>query len=121
LPHAVSNDNPYSESMFETLKYRPSYPDQAFADLAAARRWGDGFVDWYNNEHRHSAVRFVTPGQRHAGQDQPLLRRRKVVYEAAKARHPHRWSGMTRNWTPVRVVHLNPAKSANNDSHRRAA
>lgn len=118
---AVSNDNPYSESMFKTLKYRPSYPDQAFADLVAARKWVGGFVDWYNNEHRHSAIRFVTPAQRHAGQDQPLLRRRKVVYEAAKARHPQRWSGATRNCEPVRVVHLNPAKSANNDSHRRAA
>ncbi len=118
---SVSNDNPYSESLFKTLKYRPSYPDQAFADLAAARKWVGGFVEWYNNEHRHSAICFVTPGQRHAGQDQPLLRRRKVVYEAAKARHPQRWSGATRNCEPVRVVHLNPAKSANNDSHRRAA
>jgi putative transposase len=118
---SVSNDNPYSESMFKTLKYHPSYPGQAFADLAAARKWVGNFVNWYNNEHRHSAIRFVTPGQRHAGQDQPLLRRRNVVYEAAKARHPQRWSGTTRNWTPVRVVHLNPAKSANNDSHRRAA
>ena len=118
---SVSNDNPYSESLFKTLKYHPSYPGQAFADLAAARKWVGNFVNWYNNEHRHSAIRFVTPGQRHAGEDQPLLRRRKVVYEAAKARHPQRWSGTTRNWVPVRVVHLNPAKSANNDSHRRAA
>ena len=118
---SVSNDNPYSESLFKTLKYRPSYPSQAFVDLAAARKWVGSFVDWYNNEHRHSAIRFVTPGQRHANQDQPLLRRRKVIYEAAKARYPQRWSGTTRNWTPVRVVHLNPAKSANSDSHRRAA
>lgn len=118
---SVSNDNPYSESLFKTLKYRPGYPSQAFEDLLAARRWVSGFVDWYNNEHRHSAIRFVTPTQRHAGQEQPLLRRRKIVYEAAKARNPQRWSGATRNWTPVRVVHLNPAKSANNDSHRRAA
>jgi putative transposase len=118
---SVSNDNPYSESMFKTLKYHPSYPGQAFADLAAARKWVGNFVNWYNNEHRHSAIRFVTPAQRHAGEDQPLLRRRKVVYEAAKARQPQRWSGTTRNWAPVRVVHLNPAKSANNDGHRRAA
>jgi transposase InsO family protein len=118
---SVSNDNPYSESLFKTLKYRPGYPSQAFADLAAARKWVASFVNWYNNDHRHSAIRFVTPAQRHAGHDQPLLRRRKVVYEAARARHPQRWSGTTRNWLPVRVVHLNPAKSANNDSHRRAA
>ncbi len=118
---AVSNDNPYSESLFKTLKYRPGYPGQTFGELANARTWVTQFADWYNNEHRHSAIRFVTPAQRHAGLDQALLDRRKAVYEAAKARHPHRWSGTTRNWEPVRVVHLNPAKKANYDSHRRAA
>ena len=117
---SVSNDNPYSESLFKTLKYRPEYPSQAFADLIEARRWVTGFADWYNKEHLHSAIRFVTPTQRHAGEDQPLLRRRQMVYEAAKARHPQRWSGPTRNWTPVQEVHLNPANTANNDSHRRA-
>lgn len=118
---SVSNDNPYSESLFKTLKYRPGYPGQAFGDLTLARKWVGRFVDWYNNEHRHSAIRFITPAQRHASHDQVLLRRRTIVYEAAKARHPRRWSGATRNWDPVPVVHLNPAKSANNDSHRRAA
>lgn len=118
---AVSNDNPYSESLFKTLKYRPGYPEKTFSELFDARRWVTQFADWYNNEHRHSAIRFVTPAQRHAGKDHDLLRRREAVYEAAKARHPGRWSGETRNWEPVRVVHLNPAKSANNDSHRRAA
>ncbi len=118
---SVSNDNPYSESLFKTLKYRPGYPSHAFADLSDARKWVTGFVDWCNKEHLHSAIRFVTPAQRHAGQDQPLLRRRKMVYEAAKARHPQRWSGPTRNWTPIQAVHLNPANTANNDSKRRAA
>lgn len=118
---SVSNDNPYSESLFKTLKYRPDYPGKAFADLVDARRWVGHFVDWYNNEHRHSAIQFVTPEQRHAGQDRQLLDRRKAVYEAAKARHPKRWSSTTRNWAPVHIVHLNPAKSANNDSQRRAA
>jgi putative transposase len=66
---AVSNDNPYSESLFKTLKYRPEYPLQAFADLAAARQWVTGLVSWYNHEHRHSAIRFVTPAQCHAGLD----------------------------------------------------
>ncbi len=117
---SVSNDNPYSESLFKTMKYRPGYPDQAFADLVEARKWVASFVDWYNKEHRHSAIQFVTPSQRHAGQDQPLLRRRKIVYEAAKVRHPERWSRSTRNWTPIEVVHLNPANTANNDSNRRA-
>jgi len=118
---SVSNDNPYSESLFKTLKYRPGYPDQAFAHLGAARRWVAGFVDWYNHEHLHSAIRFVTPAQRHAGKDQPTLRRREMVYEAARARNPQRWSGHVRNWRPIAEVNLNPAKSANNDSHRRAA
>ena len=118
---SVSNDNPYSESLFKTLKYRPSYAEKTFSELVDARRWVTQFTDWYNNEHRHSAIRFVTPAQRHAGKDDELLRRREAVYEAAKAVHPERWSGETRNWKPVRVVHLNPAKSANYDSHRRAA
>jgi transposase InsO family protein len=118
---AVSNDNPYSESLFKTLKYRPGYPEKTFSELVDARRWVTQFTDWYNNEHRHSAISFVTPGQRHAGQDHALLLQREAVYAAAQARNPERWSGETRNWNPVRVVHLNPAKSATNDSHRRAA
>ena len=105
---AVSNDNPYSESLFKTLKYRPSYPSRAFESLLAARLWVEAFVHWYNDEHRHSAIRFVTPGQRHAGQDTALLSKRVDVYEAAKAKHPERWSGPTRNWQPVCIVHLNP-------------
>ena len=71
------------------------------------------FVHWYNHEHRHSAVRFVTPDERHADQDTALLAKRVEVYEAAKAKHPQRWSGSTRNWEPVRVVHLNPDQQVN--------
>jgi len=110
---AVSNDNPYSESLFKTLKYRPDYPARAFENLFAARQWVGTFVRWYNHEHRHSAVRFVTPEERHAGQDTALLAKRAEVYEAAKAKHPQRWSGSTRNWEPVRVVHLNPDQQTN--------
>jgi putative transposase len=105
---AVSNDNPYSESLFKTLKYRPTYPRQSFEDIIAARQWVSAFVHWYNHEHRHSAIRFVTPAERHAGLDAALLHQRINVYEAAKERHPERWSGATRNWQPIRVVHLNP-------------
>lgn len=105
---AVSNDNPYSESLFKTLKYRPDYPGRAFESLFVARQWVGGFVHWYNHEHCHSAIRFVTPHQRHAGQDSVVLAKRVDVYEAAKAKHPQRWSGPTRNWQPVQVVHLNP-------------
>lgn len=105
---AVSNDNAYSESLFKTMKYRSNYPGKAFKDLAGARQWVDGFVQWYNHEHRHSAIGFVTPAQRHAGKDAALLSKRTAVYEAAKARYPARWSGATRNWQPVLVVRLNP-------------
>jgi putative transposase len=105
---AVSNDNPYSESLFRTLKYRPAYPSQCFESLSVARQWVADFVHWYNHEHRHSAIGFVTPAQRHAGLDAALLRNRTIVYEAAKRRCPRRWSGATRNWQPIQVVHLNP-------------
>jgi transposase InsO family protein len=108
---AVSNDNPFSESLFKTLKYRPNYPTQAFADLSAARRWVADFVDWYNHHHRHSAIRFVTPAQRHAGLDTAILAQRAATYAAAKARHPQRWTQHTRNWTPIPLVWLNPKNS----------
>lgn len=108
---AVSNDNPYSESQFKTLKYHPTYPRKPFADLTQARRWVEGFVRWYNNEHRHSGISFVTPAQRHAGLDAELLKQREEVYAKARARNPKRWSGGTRNWSRINVVHLNPSKS----------
>ena len=109
---SVSNDNPYSEALFRTMKYRPAYPSRPFEDLLAARQWVGRFVRWYNEEHRHSAISFVTPAQRHAGQDVTLLQQRTKVYEAAKAKNPERWSGATRDWQRVAVVHLNPEKAA---------
>ena len=105
---AVSNDNPYSESLFKTLKYRPDYPQKAFTDLAHARNWVTRFVRWYNTEHRHSTIQFVTPAQRHAGLDVTLLQARHAVYQAARAANPHRWTGPTRDWSPVTEVRLNP-------------
>jgi len=109
---AVSNDNPFSESLFKTLKYRSTYPQRPFENLLAARQWVGTFATWYNDEHRHSAIGFVTPAQRHEGLDTALLRQRVEVYEAAKKRHPERWSGTTRNWQPVGAVHLNPDQHA---------
>ena len=108
---AVSNDNPYSEALFKTLKYRSEYPNKPFATLSAARQWVAGFVSWYNDEHLHSAIKFVTPTQRHAGEDTAILAKREQVYRAAKARQPQRWSGKTRNWEPIKKVLLNPDKS----------
>ena len=107
---SVSDDNPYSESMFRTLKYTPAYPSKPFESIDAARQWVHSFVQWYNDEHRHSAIRYVTPNQRHRGEDSELLERRKAVYEAARLQNPKRWSGKTRNWNPVEEVWLNPPK-----------
>ena len=107
---SVSNDNPYSESLFRTLKYRPEYPEDVFSNLHGARTWVRWFVDWYNNEHLHSSIQFVTPAQRHAGHDADILAHREQVYRCAKAQHPQRWSGDIRNWKPVGDVHLNPQK-----------
>ena len=106
-PH-VSDDNPYSEALFRTLKYCPEYPTKPFVDVAAARRWVLRFVSWYNGTHLHSGVRFVTPDDRHAGKDVAILAQRVEVYEAARAKNPARWTKSTRNWTPVDEVYLNP-------------
>src|SRR5690606_19384171 len=88
----VSDDNPYSEALFRTLKYRPSFPRRPFVDLAEARQWVDRFVLWYNTQHLHSAIRFVTPDARHFGHDTAQLAKRRKVYEAAKAKYPERWT-----------------------------
>lgn len=120
---SVSNDNPYSESLFRTLKYRPHYPEHRFADLDDARDWVEGFVRWYNHEHLHSGIRFVTPADRHAGKDEQILARRHQVYQEAKRRHPERWSGKTRNWSAVREVALNKINTGKQDTNefRKAA
>jgi putative transposase len=107
---SVSNDNPYSEALFRTLKYRPENPNRPFSDLADARAFADLLVHWYNHDHRHSAISFVTPAERHDGLDQQLLDQRHALYQAARAKHPARWSGNTRNWTRRTRVHLNPEK-----------
>jgi len=106
----VSNDNAYSESLFRTCKYHPAFPVAGFADLTDARKWVGQFVYWYNEQHRHSEIRYVTPAQRHAGQDHAILARRHALYQIARAQHPARWSGNTRNWQPVGSVWLNPEK-----------
>lgn len=106
----VSNDNAFAESLFRTLKYCPAWPSQGFETLVAARTWMLGFVDWYNNRHCHSALKFVTPDQRHRGEDSQLLNARRRVYESAKRRHPERWSGEIRDWTMVGPTTLNPER-----------
>ena len=105
----VSDDNPYSEALFRTVKYVPAYPG-CFASLPEARAYMETFVHWYNHTHYHSGIKFVTPVQRHGGEDKCILARRHAVCAQAKARHPERWSGKTRNWDHIDVVLLNPEK-----------
>jgi transposase InsO family protein len=108
----VSDDNAFAEALFRTAKYRPEFPLKGFADLDAARQWAMRFVQWYNHEHRHSGIRYVTPAQRHVRQDGPVLVGRHGLYQGARQRNPQRWSGPTRNWTPVGAVTLNPERDA---------
>jgi putative transposase len=104
----VSDDNPFSEALFRTLKYRPGFPSKPFASLAASRAWVQGFIRWYNNVHLHSGIRFTTPAARHAGNDVAHLRARHALYQEARQRHPSRWSGDTRDWNRLETVVLNP-------------
>jgi len=107
---SVSEDNPFSQALFRTLKYVPSYPSKPFTDIEQARQWVHRFVTWYNEEHCHSGIRFVTPAQRHRQLDTAVLMNRHKVYEAAKQRMPERWRNRsTRNLTPIQEVWLNPS------------
>ena len=109
----VSDDNPFAEALFRTMKYRPGYPKKPFASLEAARVWVDGFVTWYNGTHLHSGIRFVTPNDRHEGRDIAILAARRSVYTNARSRTPRRWTGPTRNWSPITTVRLNPERREN--------
>lgn len=106
----VSNDNPYAESIFRTCKYRPDFPSKGFSDLTEARTWVLSFVHWYNKEHRHSGLNYLTPNQRHDGSTEQIFEQRRKVYEQAKSIHPERWSRETRNWSLEEEVWLNPEK-----------
>lgn len=108
---SVSDDNPFSESLFKTLKFHPTFPRmKCFENIHDARLWCAKFEEWYNHKHLHSALKFVTPNQRHTGQDGVVLQKRDAVYKMAKMQRPDRWSGKTRNWEPDSMVTLNPDK-----------
>jgi putative transposase len=111
---SVSDDNPYIESLFKTLKYCPEYPSSGFESVEHARRWVARFVAWYNTEHQHSGIGFVPPAARHAGDDVAILAARRVTYAKARARNPARWSKHTRPWNAPTTVILNP------ENHTRA-
>jgi putative transposase len=113
----VSDDNAFVESLFRTAKYRPEFPTKGFADLEQARAWAADFVGWYNHDHLHSGIRYVSPAQRHTGEDQTILAARHALYLRARERNPARWSGNTRNWTPIGAVTLNPEREAVIEMH----
>ncbi|WP_259386273.1 IS3 family transposase [Pseudoalteromonas sp. MSK9-3] len=104
----VSNDNPYSGSLFRTIKYSHRWPSEGFKHLEDARSWVKGFTNWYNNTHRHSRIKFVTPGQRHSGEDRAILAKRRELYKKAQEKNANRWSKHTRNWDEISDVELNP-------------
>ena len=106
----VSNDNPFSESLFRTMKYRPEYPSRPFETERESQKWVDAFAHWYNTEHLHSEIRFVTPDDRHYGKDIEKLNKRKDVYEQARKKNPERWARQIRNWAPIEIVRLNPER-----------
>jgi transposase InsO family protein len=108
---SVSNDNPFSEALFKTLKYCPQYPNKPFTAVAEALAWIIKFVDWYNNIHKHSGIKFVTPSSRHDDKDKEILVKRTQVYEAQKLKNPSRWSGKTRDWSRVEEVYLNTKRT----------
>ena len=97
----ASHDNPICEALLRTCKYRPDWPSKGFATKAGALAWVKSFASWYNREHLHSAIRFVTPSMRHAGQERETLANRAILYAIARAQNPERWSGKTRNWLPA--------------------
>jgi putative transposase len=88
-PH-VSNDNPFSESQFKTLKYRPDYPER-FGCQQDARTWATAFFQWYNHEHHHSALGLLTPADVHFGRAQTVLDQRQQVLHAAYLKNPERF------------------------------
>ena len=118
---SVSNDNPYSEALFRTMKYRPEYPARPFETVEQAQSWVDRFVFWYNTRHLHSSIRFVTPDDRHYGREPSILANRQKVYAEARRQHPNRWSKQSRNWEPVQYVWLNPEKDQASLHHLKEA
>ena len=110
---SVKNDNAFSEGLLKTLTYRPDYPvAKSFDKLEEARQWVQTFVRWYNGDHRHSALKFVTPSQRHREEDRTLLHHREGIYRSAQQKNPERWSRQTRDWTPIERVTLNPQRES---------
>jgi putative transposase len=110
-PH-VSNDNPFSEAQFKTLKYRPDYPGR-FGCQQDARGWAGAFFDWYNNEHHHSGLGLLTPADVHFGRAQAVLVRRQQVLADAYQKNPERFvKGLAAPQQLPVAVWINPPRPA---------
>lgn len=104
----VSNDSPFIEALFKTLKYTAGYPGQ-FKDIYHARTWMAYFVNWYNTKHRHSAIGYVTPSQRRSGEYKEIFKKRNLTMEHARLAHPERWGNRVRIWEAKEEIYLNPS------------
>ena len=107
---SISDDNPFSKSLFKTLKYSPFYPIKPFRSASDCKQWVEYFIIWYNGAHLHSGIKFVTPNTRHDGRDIKVLKKREAVYKKAREKYPARWKTKMRNWSPIEKVHLNPTR-----------
>jgi len=111
----TSNDNPYSESQFKTLKYRPEFPER-FGSIEDARSLCQRFFSWYNEEHRHTGIGLLTPEVVHYGQAEAVLRVRQEVLHAAYQRHPERFVRKEPSPQPLpKAAWINPPKEAMSD------
>lgn len=116
-PH-VSNDNPFSEAQFKTLKYHPTFPDR-FGSIHDARAWAQEFFDWYNNHHRHSSIALMTPYMVHYGQAERVREQRKQVLTLAYNTHPERFvRGLPALEPLAEAVWINPPKSTKEDTEK---
>ena len=109
----ASNDNAYAESLFRTMKYHQSYPMRRFRSLDVVRCWIEGFVEWYNGEHRHSSIKVVTPNQRHYGEANAICSVRQQTYDKAHQENPRRWSRPPRCRKQSERVKLNHPRPQN--------
>lgn len=114
----VSNDNPYSEAQFKTLKYRPEFPER-FGCAEDSRSFCQGFFGWYNTGHYHSGIGFLTPEDVHYGRTEQIIRERQVVLNDAFAKHPERFKGkMPKPMALPEAVWINKPASENSDPLR---
>lgn len=116
----VHDDNPYSESLFKTLKYTAGYPN-CFSDSSHAREWMAEFVHGYNTRHLHSGIGYVTPQQRHEGTAAEILAIRNRTFEEAREKHPERWSRKRKIWSAPETVFLNPSEETRKSLQEKSA